>query len=76
MHNSNYDLKYVLPTVAQLQRNGAIDDVWVEDSFSCKIIPKSSEKLLVLEFMWKHVVKTRIIDDRNCTSFTIISPYY
>jgi hypothetical protein len=35
--------------MAQLQRNGVIDDAWVEDSFSYKIIPKSSEKLLVLD---------------------------
>ena len=55
IHNSNYDLKFVLPALAHLQRNGTVDDAWVIDSFSYKIIPKSSEKLLVLEFMWKFV---------------------
>ena len=46
MQYSNYDLKFILPVLALLQRGE-------DGSLSCNIIPKSSEKLLLLELKWK-----------------------
>ena len=48
--NSSYDMKFILPALARLQRGGVVDGAGIDGSFSYNIIPKSSEKLLLLEF--------------------------
>ena len=53
MHNSSYDLKFILPVLAGFQKSEAVDGKWVDGSFSCDIITKSFKKLLLLEFQWK-----------------------
>ena len=55
MHSSTYDLKFRLPLLASLHRVKVVDNAWVDGSFSQNIIPKSSEKLFLLESKWKTV---------------------
>ena len=55
MHNSNYDLKFILPALARLQKGVVVNGAWVDGSFSYNFIPKSSKKLLFLEFKWQTI---------------------
>ena len=52
MHFCNYDLNFILPVLANLQKSEIVDGAWIDESFSYKILPKSSEKLLLLGFKW------------------------
>ena len=38
--------------MVRLQKDEVVDGTWVNGSFSYNSIPKSSEKLLLLEFNW------------------------
>jgi len=40
MHNSNYDLKFILPVLAHLKKGEDVGGAWVDGSFSYKNIPK------------------------------------
>ena len=61
IHNSNYDLKFILPALARMHREGGgVDCPWVNSSFIYNIIPKSAEKLLLLELKWQAVDNGRM----------------
>jgi hypothetical protein len=55
IHISNYDLKFILQALARMHRQGVADSPWVDSSFTYYNIPKSAEKLLLLEFKWQTV---------------------
>jgi len=55
MNSSNNDFKIILPALAHLQKGEVANIAWVDGSFSYNIIPKLSEKLLLLQFKWKTV---------------------
>jgi hypothetical protein len=56
IHNANYDLKFILPALARMHREGGgVDSPWVNNSFTYNIIPKSAEKLVLLELKWQVV---------------------
>ena len=52
MRISNHDLKFIIPALEHLQRGEIEDGAWIDGLFSYNIIPKSSNKLLLLEFKW------------------------
>ena len=53
MHNSNYDLKFILPPLVRFQKGEVVDGAWVDGCFSYNIVPKSSEKFWLIELKWK-----------------------
>ena len=46
-------MNFILPALVRLQKGEVVDGAWLDGSLCYNIIPKSSEKLLVLDLLWK-----------------------
>ena len=75
VNNSNYNLKFILPAFAHLRIGEVVDGARVDENFSYNIIPKSSEKLLILVFKRKMIKNGNTYLNKICSlDFNSFSP--
>jgi len=48
-------LKFISPALARLQKGEVVDGAWIDGFISHNSNPKLSEKLPVLDFLWKMI---------------------